>query len=548
MEKVLFTVYNIILLFLFPFFFITLTFFNLTKNKKNEGYFYKFFPAAFKPLKEAAFEEGVWIHAVSLGEMRAAVKFIDLLKSEYGKKIYLSATTKTGFDFAYNLYKKDEGVLTFYFPYDFLFSLRSLLKLIKPALFISIETEIWPNLFSLLKKKNIPVALINARISEKSYKNYIRLKFFFGYIFKKIDAVLCISDIYCERFASFGIKKENMRRTGNMKFDMDASLVAGDIKEKSEIIKRFIEFKTNNSAETAKTVNAETANINNGNVNTENDETADVKAADSKTAAAKNAKIIAAGSTHKGEEDVILDTVIKLNKTNAKNRIFLFLAPRHPERFGEVYRLLNGYAPEIEIYKLSSIYESINQLGRNDASAFISDSDIGQSFGHAYFASSHESRNADVRTGRTVEAGLLTNNNAYSLSGTKVIVVLVDIIGQLLTVYGVCDAAFVGGSLVPSGGHNLLEPLIFGKPVIFGKFVQNFSEAAEEIRKHSAGWQIDSPLELYEALNYYLLSDKSAESAKTAGTNGLNLINANKGVSLMNLDYLHSKGYIIYCS
>ena len=453
MEKILNITYNALLILIFPFFFITLLILNLAKNKRSEGYLYKFFPSAFKSLKEEAFQEGVWIHAVSLGEMRAAVNFIDLLQSEYGKKIYLSATTKTGFDFADNLYKNNGNVLTFYFPYDFLFSARSILKLIKPSLFISVETEIWPNLFNILNKKNIPIALINARISEKSYKNYSRFKFFFGYIFKKIDAVLCISDIYCERFASLGVKKENMRRTGNMKFDIDASIIAADINKKTAILKKFIEHKTNNS---------------------------------------EHAKIIAAGSTHKGEEEIIADSVIKLSKLNDKNKIFLFVAPRHPERFDEVYKLLNNYLPEIQLYKLSTIYSS-------------------------------------------------KDNNSYGLSENKIVVVLVDIMGQLLTVYGICGAAFVGGSLVSAGGHNLLEPLVFGKPVIFGRNVQNFSEAAEEIIKNSAGRQIDSPLELYEALADYLFNDKSADSA---GKNGLNLIARNKGVSIRNLEYLHYKGYL----
>ena len=244
-----------------------------------------------------------------------------------------------------------------------------------------------------------------------------------------------------------------MRQTGNMKFDMDASLIAGDINEKTAILKKFIEYKTNNS---------------------------------------EHPKIIAAGSTHKGEEEVIADSVIKLNKLNDKNKIFLFVAPRHPERFDEVYKLLNNYLPGIELYKLSSIYAS-------------------------------------------------KDNNSSGFSENKVVVVLVDIIGQLLTVYGICGAAFVGGSIVSAGGHNLLEPLVFGKPVIFGRYVQNFSEAAEEIKKNSAGRQIDSPLELYEALAGYLLNDKSAESA---GKNGLNLIARNKGVSLRNLEYLHYKGYL----
>ena len=463
MEKTLSIIYNAFLAVISPFFFMTLFILNLNKNKKSEGYIYKFFPAAFKPLKEAALQKGVWIHAVSLGEMRAAVNFIDLLQSEYGKKIYLSATTKTGFDFADNLYRSNDNVLTFYFPYDFPFSVRGILKLINPSLFISVETEIWPNLFNILNKKNIPIALINARISEKSYKNYTRFRFFFGYIFEKIDAVLCISDIYCERFASLGVKKENLRQTGNMKFDINASLIAGDIKEKTAILKRFIELKTNN---------------------------------------AETVKIIAAGSTHKGEEELVADSAIKLNKLNDKNKIFLFVAPRHPERFDEVYKLLNNYLPEIEFYKLSSIYSS-------------------------YYDSK------DIKN--------IKDNNSCGLSENKVVVVLVDIIGQLLTVYGICDAAFVGGSLIPSGGHNLLEPLIFGKPVIFGRYVQNFSEAAEEIIKNSAGKQIDSPLELYEAFTDYLFKDKSADSA---GKNGLNLIARNKGVSLRNLEYLHYKGYL----
>ena len=453
MEKTLSIIYNAFLAVISPFFFMTLFILNLNKNKKSEGYIYKFFPAAFKPLKEAALQKGVWIHAVSLGEMRAAVNFIDLLQSEYGKKIYLSATTKTGFDFADNLYRSNNNVLTFYFPYDFPFSVRGILKLINPSLFISVETEIWPNLFNILNKKNIPIALINARISEKSYKNYTRFRFFFGYIFEKIDAVLCISDIYCERFASLGVKKENLRQTGNMKFDINASLIAGDIKEKTAILKRFIELKTNN---------------------------------------AETVKIIAAGSTHKGEEELVADSAIKLNKLNDKNKIFLFVAPRHPERFDEVYKLLNNYLPEIELYKLSSIYYS-------------------------------------------------KDNNIHNLPESKVVVVLIDIIGQLLTVYGICGAAFVGGSMVSAGGHNLLEPLVFGKPVIFGRYVQNFSEAAEEIKKNSAGRQIDSPLELYEALAGYLLNDKSAESA---GKNGLSLMARNKGVSLRNLEYLHYKGYL----
>jgi 3-deoxy-D-manno-octulosonic-acid transferase len=444
MEKALFAVYNILLSLLFPFFFIVLFSLSLTKDKKSEGFFYKLFPFAFRPFKNAPFKEGIWIHAVSLGEMRASVNFIGLLQSKYGKKIYLSAVTKTGFDFAKNLYKNNNNIFLFYFPYDFPFSVRNIFRLINPSLFISVETEIWPNLFNELNKKNIPVAVINARISDKSYKNYFKFNFFFKYVFRKIDLVLCVSEAYRKKFLNLGIGKEKVHITGNMKFDLDVGLIAEGIEEKSDKLKRIF----------------------------------------------NRGKIIAAGSTHEGEENLILDAAIKLSKNFKEDKIFLFIAPRHPERFGEVYGLLEKSG--IEAYKLSSVYSP----GFN--------SNISKSWGT-----------------------------------TGITVVLVDIIGELLTVYNICSVAFVGGSMVNAGGHNILEPLTFGKPVIFGKYVQNFLEIAEETIEAKAGKPAGSPQELYDALVEYLYNEKASE---TASENGLALISRNKGSSLRNLDFLTNIG------
>ncbi len=447
MEKALFAVYNILLLFLSPFFFIALILFSLAKNKKSEGFFYKLFPFAFKPLKnsvlkDTALEEGIWIHAVSLGELRASVNFIELLRNKFDKKIYLSTTTKTGYNFAKNLYKNSNNrdILIFYFPYDFYFSVKSILRWIKPVLFISVETEIWPNLFNILKRRNIPIAVINARISDKSYKNYLNFNFFFRYVFEKIDLVLCISEIYRKKFLSLGIKKENIHITGNMKFDLDIGLIAEGIEEKSNKLKGIFNC----------------------------------------------GKIIAAGSTHEGEENLILNAAIKLSKNFKKDKIFLFIAPRHPERFNEVYNFLEK-SEKIKIYKLSSVYSPDFNL------------DISKS------------------------------------EESETTVILVDIIGELLTVYNICSVAFVGGSMVNAGGHNLLEPLIFGKPVIFGRYIQNFSEIAEKITEIRAGRLVNSPQGLYDALTEYLYNEKALEAASKSG---LMLISQNKGSSLQNLNFL----------
>ena len=439
MEKVLFAFYNILLLLLFPFFFIALIIFSLTKNKKSEGFFYKLFPFAFKPLKDSASEGGIWIHAVSLGELRASVNFIDLLRNKTGKKIYLSVTTKTAYDFAKNLYRNSGDILIFYFPYDFYFSVKSILRLIKPLLFIAVETEIWPNLFNILSRRNIPVAVINARISDKSYKNYLNFSFFFRYVFDKIDIVLCLSETYRKKFLRLGIKNETVHITGNMKFDLNIGLITEGIEEKSNKLKRIF----------------------------------------------NRGKIIAAGSTHEGEENLIFDAAIELSKNFKKDKLFLFIAPRHPERFGEVYNFLEKRG--IEIYKLSSIYSPDFKL------------DISKQ------------------------------------GGSETTVILVDIIGELLTVYNICSVAFVGGSMVNAGGHNLLEPLIFGKPVIFGRYIQNFSEIADEIMKIRAGRLVNSPRELYGALAEYLYDEKASESASKSG---LTLISQNKGSSLQNLNFL----------
>lgn len=413
----------------------------LLKHKRKTGFFYKLFPFLDKKIRESNLKNGVWIHAVSLGELKASANFIDLLIEQIKKPVCLSVVTETGYIYAKKRYGKDtKRIRIFYFPYDFYFSVKIILNFIKPILFVSVETEIWPNLFNILRKRKILISIVNARISDKSYKNYSALNFFFKYVFKSIDLVLCISEGYYDKFLKLGVKKENIHITGNMKFDLKLSKPTDEAAKKNHNLKNIF----------------------------------------------KDKRIIVAGSTHKEEEKLILDAFASLNKKDKKT--VLFIAPRHPERFAYVYSLITDN--NFQCIRLSDIYKSA----------------------------------APIKDGEYFN-GLRT-------------VVLVDIIGELMAMYNICDIAFVGGSMVQVGGHNLLEPLFFGKPVIFGQYVENFSEIADKITGIKAGKTVQSPAELFDALSYCLYNN---DARLTARKNGLNLISQNKGSSLKNLQYIIDK-------
>lgn len=414
METILFALYDLILLVLSPLFFVVHMFLRLARNKRGAGFPCKFFPAASAGIRAAgrAGGGGIWIHAVSLGEQRASVNLVRLLKEKSGRNVYVSATTGTGYDFAKKTYEKDGSITVFYFPFDIVFSTASVLKRLKPALFVSVETEIWPGLFRALRRKGIPSAIVNARISDRSFARYSKFGFFFKFIFRKISAVLSISESYREKFTALGVPEEAVYPTGNMKFDMDVLALSGALEEKKAWLEKL----------------------------------------------SRGAKIVTAGSTHRGEEKFVLNAVERVVEAAGPPaeekkpsgcdayKIFLLIAPRHPERFDEVFRLLqeNGREP----LRLSSVY------------------------------------------------GIMRNGGRQEIPDARIVTILIDIMGELLAAYSVCDAAFVGGSMVAAGGHNMLEPLLFGKPVAFGEHVENFSEIAAEIIRGKAGKEVRSAEDL----------------------------------------------------
>ncbi|MHB1665034.1 MAG: 3-deoxy-D-manno-octulosonic acid transferase [bacterium] len=473
----------------------------LIKNKHASGFFHKLVPSLSftKDNKNNNKKsKSLWIHAVSVGEVNASFYFINLLlnrinnninSNDKQKKIYLSVVTRTGYENAIKKFK-EMPVFVIYFPYDFLFSVKNFINLINPVCFISIETEIWPNLFNKLKKTNIPIFILNARLSDKSFRNYYKFKFFFIYIFECIDLAACISKDYYNKFLDLGMSKDKLYITGNMKFDTV---------QKEEIEKLKIEGIKYKDA---------IINIKSNSANQLNNYIT---------------KIIIAGSTHEREEQIILDIFLKLVKNidnsnynyNRNVKLYLMIAPRHPERFQYVSELIKKY--KLDYVKISSLV-----------------------FNHDIIETNHN------------YTAVCENNNViaeYDNNGTNLKlksynnIIIVDKMGILNSLYSIADIAFIGGSMVPpGGGHNMLEPLSFGVPVVFGNFVENFQEIADEIISSGAGIMAANPEELFNAI-YTFINDKKKSSK--ASIEALNIIERNQGSSVKNLNLLINFGNII---
>lgn len=512
MKRIYFFIYNLILYISLPFFLIIMLFLYLIKNKHASGFFHKLIPSlSFTEdnKNNNKKSKSLWIHAVSVGEVNASFYFINLLlnrinnninSKEKQKKIYLSVVTKTGYE---NAIKKFKGtpIFVIYFPYDFLFSVKNFINLINPVCFISIETEIWPNLFNKLKKSNIPIFILNARLSDKSFRNYYKFKFFFRYIFECIDLAACISKDYYNKFLDLGISKDKLYITGNMKFDTV---------QKEEIEKLKIEGIKYKDAIINSCINND--NIKSNSANQLNNYIT---------------KIIIAGSTHEREEQIILDIFLKLVKKiddsnnynyNRNIKLCLMIAPRHPERFKYVSELIKKY--KLDYVKISSLIFNHDMIETNrNYTVYENDNAI------AEYDNKYDNNEINLK--------LKSHNN----------IIIIDKMGILNSLYSIADIAFIGGSMIPpGGGHNMLEPLFFGVPVVFGNFVENFQQIADEIVSSGAGVMAANPEELFNAIYTFINNEKKSSEASIEASN---IIERNQGSSVKNLNLLIHFGNII---
>jgi 3-deoxy-D-manno-octulosonic-acid transferase len=366
-------------------------------------------------------EESIWIHAVSVGEALTARALVADLRARYPRlRLYLSTTTMAGQQVARRGVQHVDGV--FYFPFDWTFIVKRTLGIVKPRVFVMMETEIWPNLLRLCAERGITTVLVNGRISSRSYPRYRLVRPFFRRVLADVDRFCMQSDESARRIIDLGADPAKVTVTGSLKFDslqIPTPVAHGKPRER---VLRFFRI-------------------------------------------APSRIVVVAGSTVKGEETAILKAFARLKLTVPT--ALAILAPRQPERFSEVERLAK-------------------------------------------------------------EAGFVTarRSNLPIDAEPRSDVVVLDTLGELAQLYQIATAVFVGGSLIDHGGHNILEPAVFGKPILFGPHMQNFKEIADTFLANGAAMQVQSERELEQAL-LALVTDPVRRARLGAAARAL--VQANRG-------------------
>jgi len=346
--------------------------FGLYKSKPNKPKFGQRWKEHFgRTPKLETTERPIWIHAVSVGESIAAIPLIkELKKQNPTQPILVTTTTSTG---AEQIAKLGDLVEHRYMPIDFGFAVKGFIKAIRPKQMLIIETELWPNTLNAVHNAGIPIIVVNARLSEKSCKNYAKVQPLFNLLAPCLDKVLCQTKSDAERFERLGIEKNKLFVTGSIKFDIQ---ISDNVKEKAKALRDALGLER---------------------------------------------PIWIAASTHKGEDEQVLEAHKKLLESHPN--ALLILVPRHPERFEDVFELCQS-----------------------------------QGFETAR---------------RTSQEEVTISTQVY----------LGDTMGEMLILIGASDICFMGGSLIGDkvGGHNVLEPAALGVPVITGPSYYNFKEIVAEM-------------------------------------------------------------------
>jgi 3-deoxy-D-manno-octulosonic-acid transferase len=372
-------------------------------------------------LKKSALDlHPLWVHALSVGEVLSAVSLARTLKQKYpDRSIVFSASTLTGFETASRLLQNDLNAV-FYFPYDLIFSVRSVINRIHPALVVIVETDIWPNFLFEMKRRLIPVVLVNARLSDRSYSGYRRFSKWTSPVFQCFSFVCAQSGEDARRFMGLGLPADKVTISGNMKYDSTPDLVSENA---IQYLRRILSGITHQ-------------------------------------------KCLVAGSTHPGEEAILLDAYSRLKADIPA--LCLILAPRDIDRAIGICNLAvsQGFAVE-----LLTQMEGLTTLERPD-------------------------------------------------------VVVVNTIGHLKTLYALCDVAFVGGSLINFGGHNPLEPAAFAKPILFGPHTSDVAESCNRLLAAGGAQVVRNATELVQATLTLL---KSPEHFQEMGNNAFQILQKNQG-------------------
>jgi 3-deoxy-D-manno-octulosonic-acid transferase len=382
----------------------------------------------------------IWIHAVSVGEALSGITLARRLKEAYpGRPLVVSTTTLTGQALARERMSFADAI--FYFPLDWAFCVRRVLRAVRPSIVIVLETEIWPNFLREARRSSVPIVFVSGRISDRSFTRYQRYLGVFGFFLRPFlkraladaSAFLMQSDKDAERITALGAPAERVQVSGNLKYDLELPAETP--------ISQWLAMEARRGG---------------------------------------RSPIIVAGSVVATEEPLALIAFGTLQGEHRK--ALLVLAPRKPECFESAAEFID---------------ESHRKFIRRSQMPIPAPSQNGASSGE------------------------------FSIPD-DVTVILLDTIGELASLYRVADGAFVGGSLVPSGGHNILEPAAFGKIPVFGPSMENFAEIAQRFTTAGAAVQVESPEDAGVAWIEFL---RDPERAARMGETARNLVESSRGAA-----------------
>lgn len=341
-------------------------------------------------------ENVIMFHAVSVGEVLSLEKLLKKTKEQFPNyKLVLTTGTKTGQELAHKKYSEIVDFIT-YFPFDISFAINIFLNKINPSIVLIAETELWPNFAIQCKKRNIPLLIINGRISDKSLGSYKNLKLFFSPILNLYSKIYTQSELDKERFIEIGTSSEKVEVMKNLKFDIDKTPSDIDLKKGEN-------------------------------------------------------KVLIAGSTHSGENEILISAFDKLKQSH-KNLKFI-IAPRHLERVKEIEQILSNY-----------------------------------NYSYGYRSKNNDFTNFDI--------------------------IILDTLGELKKAYAFSDIAFIGGSFNKTGGHNPLEATVYDIPTITGPSIKNFRDIYSILTKAGASVLVNNQSELEQTLDKFLSDSEFYNNTK----------------------------------
>jgi 3-deoxy-D-manno-octulosonic-acid transferase len=353
----------------------------------------------------------IWVHAVSMGEVNAAKPLIEKLRQQIPfHDIFVSTNTDTGYNRAISLF--DPGHV-FFSPFDFSFTIETALNRIKPSLILLMELEVWPNMLSLAKDRNIPVVVVNGRVTERSAHRYGLLGPIVRWIFRHLRLVLAQDDIYAKRFAKLGVSAQKLIVSGSLKWD--GATITDSVPSKDEL---------------ARAVGID-----------------------------PNKRLLVAGQTG---DDLEEETVIRCyhQLRSRWNDLQLAIIPRKPERFDHVARLISARG-----------FHAVRRSNHPDGS----------------------------------------QGPEHMVAG-KPVVVLGDTMGELRKFYNLATITFVGRTLVPMGGSDVMEVAALGKPIVVGPHGFNFADAIQKLISAGAAVQVDVPEKLATVIGEILADPARLEA------------------------------------